>query len=195
MNKCIIFIFLVILYCCPSKIKKEVNIDTENINRENLTLKVSVIDTLFFVTEDCLCERKTIQNVNKISTSMDYTVDDAEKNTVRSCIYNAKNIRLEFDQTVSDKEIEECSVYLNDNKVDMAVQVSCSIDEYPFSINSWIDCGDRDFFEFVFENSKYLLVVSSPINWTGRMSSFAFYQIINMQNFKGVQTVANKIDL
>lgn len=98
-----------------------------------------------------------------------------------------KEINIDFIDTVYEKsKVDKRNLYLNDKPLNV-----CNIKSNDFNLDSMevhVVYTESEIYASR-SNPFYLLIVSHPMNWVGRMTSFSFFQLINLKERTVVEFV------
>jgi hypothetical protein len=90
-----------------------------------------------------------------------------------------KEVNIDFIDTVYQKgNVEKRNLYLNKKRLSV-----CNIKSNAFNLDSMevhVVYTESEIYAFR-NNPFYFLIVSHPMNWVGRMTSFSLFQLINLK--------------
>ena len=134
---------------------------------------------------------KSTNSLEVITSPLIYTVVNSDGKEVRRCTLNEVDYSFVINQITEGTNLTR-QFELNKKAVVLEnIVLPQSISGYPFNVKGYLDCNELRLYEFHKNESSYIFIESTPMNWTGLMSAkFAFYQLVNVREKFGIQTIA-----
>lgn len=135
---------------------------------------ILVSDTLFHY---ILKQGLNGSELSQVQPKPDFEFSSGETKSVSFYKYGFKYKHLKYVFLSKHYTIAKRSIYIDKNKAKIfRYNTKFNVD----SLNLNIDYTESDCYLFKKELS-YLLIVSKPMNWTGTMTKFSFFQLINFK--------------
>ncbi|HMQ70832.1 MAG TPA: hypothetical protein PKC58_17785 [Ignavibacteria bacterium] len=175
-------IFIGLFVCCTSNVTKDV--DSKASNLISATPRNNVDEVL--CAEDSLVKVllkngvETLQGGELINDpDIKFTSGYSDDFSFTRYQLSYKEINIDFIDTVYEKsKVDKRNLYLNNKRLNV-----CNIKSDAFNLDSMevhVVYTESEIYAFR-NNPFYLLIVSHPMNWVGRMTSFSFFQLINLK--------------
>ncbi len=173
-------IFVGLFICCTSNVKKDVDSKTYNLipasPRNNVDEVLCMEDSLVkILLKNGVMGLQGVELIYDPDIKFTSGYSDDFLFTHYQLSYKKNNI--EFIDTVYQRsKVDKRNLYLNKKRLNV-----CKIKNNLFNLDSMemhVVYTESEIYTFR-NNPFYLLIVSHPMNWVGRMSSFSFFQLIN----------------
>jgi hypothetical protein len=159
-GKNLFLIFLGLFVCCTSKnVKKE-----EDYTVGRLTFSIEVVDSL--LKEERICIDKK-ERIISYTDTIDYTGE------INQIIFGKDTITY----TENLKGRKSVTLFNNESLQKYTLQNS------QYTIDSMDLVFDLNLLEIYYlkNNDNIIIIKTTPMNWVGRMTSFCFFQLINLK--------------
>jgi hypothetical protein len=173
-------IFVGLFICCTSNVKKDVDSKTNNLipasPRNNVDEVLCMEDSLVkILLKNGVMGLQGVELIEEPDIKFTWGYSDDFSFTHYQLSFKENNI--EFIDTVYEKsKVDKRNLYLNNKRLNV-----CKIKNNGFNLDSMevhVVYTESEIYTFR-NNPFYLLIVSHPMNWVGRMTSFSFFQLIN----------------
>jgi hypothetical protein len=183
-------IFIGLFVCCTSNVTKDVdskssdfmsasprsNVDEVHCSEDSL-VKILLKNGVRALQGGELIDEPEIKFISGYSDDFSFTRYQ----------FSYKEISIDFIDTVYEKsKVDKRDLYLNDKRLNV-----CNIKSNAFNLDSMevhVVYTESEIYAFR-NNPFYLLIVSHPMNWVGRMTRFSFFQLINLKEKTVVEFV------
>ena len=170
-SKYIIVTFYLLVACTNSNKIKDNHINENNESKLKRILSKLVVDSNYFDP--------------RITNCMKWSNDAS---ALKSCYFTSGNNKIFLKQILVEKNRTFC-VKVNDTIVKMnEIILDSNMQDFPSTIETIFDCNDIHFFEI--ETNHLYLIKFVPMNWTGLMTNFSIYILVDIKNFQALSTIS-----
>lgn len=170
-SKYIFIIFYLLVACTNSNKIKDNHIDENSEFKLKRILSKLVVDSNYFEPRNTNCMERS-----------------NDSSAIKTCYFRSGNNKIFLNQILVEKNRTFC-VKVNDTIVKMnEIILDSNMQDFPSTVETIIDCNDIHFFEI--ETNHLYLIKFVPMNWTGLMTNFSIYILVDIRNLQALSTIS-----